>query len=99
MPKAFAAAVWGLLVVGGCPAWADCTPHCDYSHYYGPYDFTYEGRYPNLIQAPGLFGFPRCGPNGNCSPYLVYRYSDFRAAYPRSRIIIRPRPRVTVPRP
>lgn len=100
MPKAFAAALWGLLVLGAGPAWAriDCTPHCDYTHDYGPYDFTYYGPYPHLIQAPGVFGYPRCGPNGNCAPYLVYRYSDFRSAYPRPRVIIRPRPRVTGPR-
>jgi hypothetical protein len=79
MPKAFAAALGGLLALGLSPASAaiDCTPHCDYVHDYGPYDFTYE--------RPGLYGFPRCGPTGDCSPYLVY-------TAPRTRIDIRLRP-------
>ncbi len=41
-----------------------CFPHCDYVHYYGPFDFTYV--------RPGLFGYPRCGPQGDCSPHLAY---------------------------
>jgi hypothetical protein len=49
---------------------AECYPHCDYTHYYGPADLTY-------VQ-PGLFGYPRCGPRGHCSPNLAYAYSDPR---------------------
>jgi hypothetical protein len=84
MPKVFAAALWGLLVLGCSPAAAriDCTPNCDYVHDYGPYDFTY--------MRPGLYGFPRCGPSGDCSPYLAY-------TAPRTRVIIRPRPRTVAP--
>jgi len=86
MPKALAAFLWGILL-GWTPASAriDCAPHCDYNHYYGPYDFTYE--------QPGLYGTPRCGPNGNCSPYL-----DYFIGYPRARVVIRPRPRTLPPR-
>lgn len=40
-----------------------CAPHCDFNHYYGPYDFTY--RVP-------LFGWPRCDAGGDCAPHLAY---------------------------
>jgi hypothetical protein len=58
------------ILAGGslaCPAVAEewCFPHCDYAHYYGPYDFTYN--------KPGLYGYPQqCGPHGDCAPYLAY---------------------------
>ena len=74
MPRFSAAGVLCLLFFAASPAAAeiDCSPHCDYNHYYGPYDFTYI--------RPGLFGFPVCDRRGNCSPYLVY-------TYPRRKII------------
>jgi hypothetical protein len=76
---AFLAAFWlGTRAVSA----AECFPHCDYSHYYGPFDFTY-------VQ-PGLFGYPLCGPRGNCSALLVYSTSGVR----RGRITVR-FPRVT----
>jgi len=65
---------------------AECFPHCDYTSYYGPLDFTY-------VQ-PGLFGYPLCGPRGNCSPQLAYSTSGVR----RGRITVR-FPRVTAVRP
>jgi hypothetical protein len=58
---------------GSAFAQTDCTPHCDFNHYYGPSDYTYV--------RPGLFGYPRCGPRGNCSPNLVYGYSDVASNY------------------
>jgi hypothetical protein len=61
---------------------AECFPHCDYTNYYGPFDFTY-------VQ-PGLFGYPLCGPRGNCSALLAYSTSGVR----RGRITVR-FPRVT----
>jgi hypothetical protein len=65
---------------------AECFPYCDYTHYYGPFDFTY-------VQ-PGLFGYPRCGPQGNCSPQLLMSTTGVR----RGRITVR-FPRVTAIRP
>lgn len=65
---------------------AECYPHCDYTHYYGPFDFTY-------VQ-PGLYGYPRCGPRGDCSPHLVYSTSGIR----RGQITVR-FPRTTAIRP
>lgn len=65
---------------------AECFPYCDYTHYYGPFDFTY-------VQ-PGLFGYPRCGPQGNCSPQLLLSTTGVR----RGRITVR-FPRVTAIRP
>jgi len=56
---------------------AECFPYCDYTHYYGPFDFTY-------VQ-PGLFGYPLCGPRGNCSAHLVDSTSGIR----RGRITVR----------
>jgi hypothetical protein len=49
---------------------AECYPHCDYNHYYGPADFTYV--------RPGLYGYPVCGPRGECSPHLVYSPTGVR---------------------
>ena len=49
---------------------AECYPHCDYNHYYGPSDFTYV--------RPGLYGYPVCGPRGECSPNLVYSTTGVR---------------------
>ncbi len=65
---------------------AECFPYCDYTHYYGPFDFTYA--------QPGLFGYPLCGPRGNCSAHLVYATSGIR----QGRITVR-FPRVTAIRP
>jgi hypothetical protein len=77
-----AAGVLGLFVFGaGAVLAEDCSPHCDYWHNYGPYDFGY-------IQ-PGLIGYPRCDARGQCSPYLVYVYSDHR----HGQVIIRSVPR------
>lgn len=56
----------------------DCGSVCDYWHYYGPYDFTYI--------KPGLFAYPRCDWQGNCSPHLIYFNSNRRYG----RITVRP---------
>jgi hypothetical protein len=83
LPRIFAIAAFGALF--GSAAWAevDCHPHCDYWHYYGPYDFTYK--------RPGLFGYPVCDARGNCAPYLRYTYQ--RGYAPRKSVTIRVRPR------
>jgi hypothetical protein len=76
------AAVWCLVFATGPAAAAvDCSPYCDFTHYYGPQDFTYV--------RPGLYVYPRCGPSGNCSPYLV---SSSRRYYGRVRVRSVPRP-------
>jgi hypothetical protein len=85
MSRILAAAVVSLALFASGAAWAvDCSPHCDYVHDYGPYDFTYV--------RPGLFAYPVCGPRGNCAPNLVYTYSG-----PPARgitIVIHPRRRI-----
>jgi len=58
----------------------DCSPHCDYTHDYGPYDMSWV--------APGLVGYPVCDWRGNCAPRLVYR--RFGYARPGVMITIRP---------
>jgi hypothetical protein len=78
MPKHLVLATVAFLVAAtGAASAAECFPHCDYTHYYGPFDFTY-------IQ-PDLFGYPLCGPRGNCSPQLAYSTSGIR----RGRITVR----------
>ena len=62
----------------------ECSPHCDYWHYYGPYDFSYI--------YPGLVGYPRCNREGDCSPYLTYVYSDRRYPHVTVRPVRGPRP-------
>jgi hypothetical protein len=87
MPSRVAVAVAASLVAGTGAAVAEqCSPRCDYSHYYGPYDFTYA--------KPGLFGYPRCGPQGDCAPRLVYT----TGAYAPSIGVLQPVPtgRITV---
>jgi hypothetical protein len=60
-PIAVAALLAGALLT--VPATAeDCGRHCDYWHYYAPYDFSYI--------SPGLLGYPRCDREGNCPPNL-----------------------------
>jgi hypothetical protein len=89
MTKLTAAALAAVLVLPGAAAPAaayDCTPYCDFTHDYGPYDFTYV--------RPGLFLYPRCGPSGNCSPHLVSTGTRYRGS-----VTIRPLVRRTVPRP
>ncbi len=92
MARFFAAALFAAALLGFCcvgtrsAAAAECYPHCDYVHFYGPYDFTYI--------RPGLFGYPLCGPRGECSPYLAYAPSRFR----NGRITVR-FPRTARPRP
>jgi hypothetical protein len=80
MRRIFAVAgVFSLFVLGASAVSAeDCSPHCDYWHNYGPYDFGY-------IQ-PGLVGYPRCDARGQCSPYLVYVYPGQR----HGRVTVRP---------
>ena len=71
MLKHFVAALCLLFLFGSGGVLAEnCSPHCDYWHYYGPYDFSY-------IQ-PGLLGYPLCDWQGNCSPHLVYTYPGHR---------------------
>ena len=78
MPNHFVLAFLAFLCVGTHAASAaECFPYCDYTHYYGPFDFTY-------VQ-PGLFGYPLCGPRGNCSALLDYSTSGVR----RGRITVR----------
>jgi hypothetical protein len=60
---AAAAATWVLLAASPAAAEVGCFPYCDFTHYYGPQDFTYV--------RPGLFAWPECRLNGDCSPYLV----------------------------
>jgi len=72
MMKISAAAVFVFFFLLGTHAVTamECYPHCDYYHFYGPFDFTYV--------RPGLYGYPRCGLRGDCSPFLVYSTSGFR---------------------
>jgi hypothetical protein len=65
MPRLLAAALFALLPLAAGPAAAEvgCAPYCDFTHDYGPQDFTYV--------RPGLYLYPRCGPSGYCSPHLV----------------------------
>lgn len=66
MPRVIAAAVCMLVALAAAPAAAaevGCAPFCDFTHFYGPYDFTWV--------RPGLYAYPSCGPSGSCSPYLV----------------------------
>jgi hypothetical protein len=86
MLRTFAAMLLGFVLLQSGAAWAatDCSPHCDYYHDYGPYDFTY-------VQ-PGLFGFPVCDWRGNCLPHLVYRYSGVYPGVPWRGVIIVVRP-------
>lgn len=60
------AGIAGLLLAfaGASPAAAqsrpNCQPYCDYTHYYGPYDFNYVRG--------GIYCYPRCRPDGTCLP-------------------------------
>src|SRR5919201_1701212 len=83
MSRASAMAVLTITLFGSTIAVAeDCYPNCDLWHYYGPYDFTYI--------RPGLYGYPICGPRGDCSPYLAYTYQGgYRL---RKRVTIRTLP-------
>ncbi len=85
MLRCIAAIILSTFLAGSDSASAEnCSPHCDYWHYYGPYDFSYI--------SPGLIGYPRCDREGNCSPYLDYVYPGHR----RGRVTVRP---VTHPKP
>ena len=91
MPRAIAAAAFGLALFALSPAWAvECAPYCDYTHDYGPYDFTYA--------RPGLYGFPACNLYGECLPRLAYSrgvpYRGYLGVRPLPRIVIRPLPRL-----
>jgi hypothetical protein len=87
-PSRFALTSLVFLLAGAGVATAQelCFPHCDYAHYYGPFDFTYV--------RPGLFGhLHHCGPQGDCSPQLALTSS----VVPRGRITVR-FPRMAGPR-
>jgi hypothetical protein len=86
MLRVLAAANLSLFLLGSGAALADdCSPHCDYWHYYGPYDFSYI--------RPGLVGYPICDQRGNCSPHLVYTYSGRQ--HGQFTITVRPIPKST----
>jgi hypothetical protein len=72
MPRWIAALLSALVLSAAGPASAEigCAPHCDFTHYYGPEDFTYV--------RPGLYLYPRCGPSGYCSPYLISSWQRYR---------------------
>ncbi|HLH98923.1 MAG TPA: hypothetical protein VKW08_27755 [Xanthobacteraceae bacterium] len=72
------ALAWAGALLSTSVAADDCSPHCDYWHDYGPYDFSYI--------SPGLVGYPHCNREGNCSPYLTYVYPERR----HLRITVRP---------
>ncbi len=79
----------GLAACGaGAALGAECFPYCDYVHNYGPYDFTYV--------RPGLFGYPTCGPRGNCLPNVTYSTSG-RVRRGNVEVRFLPRPRYRVP--
>jgi hypothetical protein len=86
------AAAFVALLMTASAAWAEqnCNPYCDFVHYYGPFDFSYvrsPGPVAFTYAGPGLFLYPRCGPSGTCSPYLI-------SSYPRrpiGRVIVRSR--------
>jgi hypothetical protein len=82
--KLLTATLFGLVLAGAAPAAAvECSPYCDYTHDYGPYDLTWA--------RPGLYAWPVCGPGGNCSPYAVYSYPRRRGVH----ILVRPRGRTS----
>jgi hypothetical protein len=81
--RLFAALCLSFGSAGGALA-AECYPHCDYVHNYGPYDFTYV--------RPGLYGYPLCNVRGECVPNLVYSTSGrARRGNIEVRFISRPR--------
>ena len=60
MLRYFAAALLGVFCFGTRAVLAvDCFPHCDFYSNYGPY-----------VIGPSLYCNPRCGLEGNCSPFL-----------------------------
>jgi hypothetical protein len=71
------------LSAGSASAQSGCVPYCDFTHYYGPLDFTWVqpggyGRQQSIYVRPGLFLHPYCGPSGYCSPYLLSSKQRFR---------------------
>jgi hypothetical protein len=87
LPKRFAAAILAVLAgTGAAAAEQACFPHCDYVHYYGPYDFTWA--------QPGLFAWPQCGAQGDCAPHLTYTTGTLRRIQHTGRITVR-FPRIT----
>ena len=63
MRRSLPVAVILAALCGPAAAEVGCFPYCDFTHYYGPYDYTWV--------RPGLFLYPRCGPSGDCSPYVI----------------------------
>jgi hypothetical protein len=91
MPRLGAAALLFFLSASSPALAVECAPHCDYTHDYGPYDFTWA--------RPGLYGFPACNVWGECLPHLAYTrgvpYGGYLVVQPvprYGRIFIRPRP-------
>jgi hypothetical protein len=79
MPRLIAAAAFLLAASLPCMAEVGCTPYCDFTHYYGPQDFTYV--------RPGLFLYPVCGPSGDCSPYLISSAQRYRGTVTVRRVV------------
>ena len=83
MLRYFAAALLGVFCLGTRPVLAeDCFPHCDFYHDYGPY-----------VIGPSLYCYPRCGLNGNCSPFLKCKQQShgIRKSHPATAFPERPR--------
>ncbi len=88
----FAAAVVGFLLLGSSLASAqsvDCTPVCDFTHYYGPYNYAYRfAPYDYLFSMPAATCVPICDRNGYCAPYSACEYP-----LRRGRVLVRTRAR------
>jgi hypothetical protein len=96
MSRLTAAAIGLLLWLapGSAFAQSDCAPYCDFKHDYGPRDFTWTqpwgyGPEQSIYLRPGRFLYPRCGPSGYCSPYLLSSSQRFRGRV-TVRTLVRP---------
>ncbi len=84
MARLLTAALLGLLFASLPPraaSAAECAPYCDYNHYYGPADLTYQ--VPG--QVPAVYCYPVCNARGECLP----RSACVQVGPPRGRVIVR----------
>jgi hypothetical protein len=71
----FAVAVLSFLLLGPATVWAqgaECNPVCDFTHYYGPYNYAYRYfPFDYRFSEPAVTCLPLCDRDGYCSPYVA----------------------------
>lgn len=88
-----AVAVLSILILGPAAVRAqdlECSPVCNFTHYYGPYNYAYKNFPLDYVYSkPAVICLPVCDGNGYCSPTPTCQFQ----LRPVGRVLVRSRAR------